>query len=72
MPTLLQLKKGYFHSSERNENMYSEHFLPSDYYSSLKASKHSVSSVFEEASKGKRVSSKRLTFSPDERKIGRK
>ena len=29
MPTL-QLKKGYFHSSERNENMYSEHFLPSD------------------------------------------
>ena len=34
MPTLLQLKKGYFHSSERNENMYSEHFLPSDYYSS--------------------------------------
>ena len=52
MPTLLQLKKGYFHSSEKNENMSSEHFLPSDYSS---FSKHSVSSVFEEASRGKRV-----------------
>ena len=60
MPTLLQLKKGCFHSSEGNENMYSEHFLPSDSYSSSKSL--TQYNVFNRIIMSSKISRKCFTF----------